>query len=206
MPKYCDFECSSIVTISECFSDIHPCLTKCYYINHDKDQIDYQEKLKLDDDAFNKLKIKVSELINNSNLYYDSHFSTKEDALQIRNTFFSAISELKLVGISIEEKLVDTLADELHSADNETDRYWSKKMLQSGGVFLGYDILGFDHSSFHTYLCNGLDKDISKHYNISINKYGLIENSYSEVVDFAKIIEGKGEYVLWIPFAVHLYR
>ncbi len=50
---------------------------------------------------------------------------------------------------------------------------------QERGSFLRYEILGWDSSSYHSYLCNGLDKDISETHRLRVIDFGIIENSYA---------------------------
>lgn len=59
-----------------------------------------------------------------------------------------------------------------------------------------YDILGWDISGFHTFLCNSLHKELKMP---RFNKHCLLENEFKSVQDFAKQIQGKGEPVEWVP-------
>lgn len=49
--------------------------------------------------------------------------------------------------------------------------------------------------SFHSFLCNELQKMLP---NASFNSYGLLENTFDEVVAFSYQIQGYGEPVEWI--------
>ena len=61
---------------------------------------------------------------------------------------------------------------------------------------LGNDILGWDISGFHSFLCNSLQKELP---DIKFNHIGLPDHDFTEVTRFASQIKGKGEPVEWIP-------
>ena len=61
---------------------------------------------------------------------------------------------------------------------------------------LGNDILGWDISGFHSFLCNSLQKELP---DIKFNHMGLLDHDFQEVAHFAGQIKGKGEPVEWIP-------
>ena len=66
---------------------------------------------------------------------------------------------------------------------------------------IGYDILGWDYSHFHSYLCNALQKEFP---NLKINEIGLISNTFEETAEFARYANEHelGEPVEWIPVSV----
>ena len=75
---------------------------------------------------------------------------------------------------------------------------------KNDGQFIGYDIIGLEWGGFiHSYLCNGLQKDIAEKFPLTVNDYSLIQNPYEQVKEFADYIQGKGEPVYWIPVAMY---
>ena len=71
-------------------------------------------------------------------------------------------------------------------------------------MLLGGEILGFD-GGLHSYLCNGLDKNLRERFAIRWNGWGLIESSYEEMRTFAAFIQGQGEPVDWLPYLLFDY-
>lgn len=197
-PHYISYTCEQILSISECISEVHPSLEGCFWANKQKEQKKYQSLLKLSDDEFICLKQKVGDLFNNHMLDCDSCFKNISDALEVYQKYLKNVKSARMVGISIEEAYLDLYIDELDDS-NITSRQRSEVF----GSLLGYEILGWDYGSFHSYLCNGLEEDIERRCDIQINHMGLIQNCYEEVEQFVKIIEGKGEPVVWLPFAIH---
>ncbi len=61
---------------------------------------------------------------------------------------------------------------------------------------LGFDILGWDICSFHSFLCNRLHEMLP---GVKFNHYGLLEHTFEETVAFSNKIQGYGEPVLWVP-------
>lgn len=73
--------------------------------------------------------------------------------------------------------------------------------------FRGYDVLGFEYGaySFHTFVCNGLDKHFQSRFNISLNVFGLITElkDARRVADYASDESSGMEPVPWFPVAVN---
>jgi len=204
-----ELKCDFIVTVSSCLSEIYPNLTKSFWANHDEEQKLYQKELLLDDSIFKQMKETISELFDNKSLDVDGRFLNLKDAQEFKNSFLSNIPQTKIVGISIAEpqkgdfkKDIETsYPKQIPSTNIDPDM----QALQTGGTFLGHDILGWDTGHFHTYHCNGLHQDIAENFSTTLNKYGLLDNPHCDVAEFAKFIEDMGEPVTWFPFAVHEY-
>lgn len=61
--------------------------------------------------------------------------------------------------------------------------------------------MGWDNNFFHTFLCNSIQTRLS---DAKFNEHGLLSNSYEEVEEFAKKIEGMGEPAIWLPYKLAL--
>lgn len=73
---------------------------------------------------------------------------------------------------------------------------------------IGYDVLGYDWGYFHSYLCNGLEKDIYERLGIKPKHNGLYR-TYDEVVNIINLIDNEivePEPVLWQPWIVCEYE
>lgn len=84
------------------------------------------------------------------------------------------------------------------SSGNSDDREYESS--EAEGEFIGCDIIGWDISGFHSFLCNSLHE---KFDDISFNKYGLLDESFEKVEQMAEKIQGMGEPVNWIPVMIH---
>ena len=67
---------------------------------------------------------------------------------------------------------------------------------------LGNDILGWDISGFHSFLCNSLQEELS---DVKFNHMGLLDHDFPEVARFARQIKGMGEPVEWIPCRIGIF-
>lgn len=145
------------------------------------------------------LKKDVSRLLDDGKIVTDGLFKNRKDAKEIYQNYFSANDAIRIIGISVQAPYDDVLQEELGNSG------WLYTQENVQGKPLGFEIIGWDISGWHSYLCNGLQKIIEEKYLLKVNDQGLIQNSYEEVVDFAKRIEGMGEPVEWVPVAVHDY-
>lgn len=197
--EYISLDCEQILTVSSCISNPHPLLDGSFWMNHDQDQKVYQKLLAISDNEFAELMQVVDDLYNSCRLDGDSRFLRFEDAKLFYKKYLYNMSGMRIIGIAIEDNIRKELEEEIEGWVNAASSF----ELQSIGDLIGYDILGWDYGGFHTYLCNSLDKEISKSYSLEVNSLGVIQNSYQQVKEFAKMIDGKGEPVLWLPFAVY---
>ena len=121
----------------------------------------------------------------------DSRFLRFSDARDFYERFCRAVS-CHVVSVSTFREYYEILAGELKSSNShgrmngEDDR----------SPCLGNDILGWDISGFHSFLCNSLQKELP---DIKFNHMGLLDHDFQEVAHFASQIKGKGEPVEWIP-------
>ena len=129
----------------------------------------------------------------------DSRFLFKQDAEDIYRRYFynrrGVVPGYRLIGIALEEALLPSLEDRIIQK-KEVSRTEERR-------FLGFDLLGWDISGFHTYLCNSLQEELMKRFELKPGRFGLLENSKEEVEAFADAIQNRGEPVEWMPFAVY---
>lgn len=199
-PEYVHLECKKILTVSTCICNQHPSLYGTFWDNHLDEQMEYQKLLKLSDKEFEDMKETVSYLFCEHKLDHDSRFAELLDALNFYHKYLHYVPLLQIVSITLEDAYRDRFLDEIKDSNNIP---FPLKEKPAGGILLGYDILGWDYGSFHTYLCNSLEKDILEKYPLEVNELGFIQNPYMQVKKFAEYIAGKGEPVLWLPFAVN---
>ena len=197
-----------MVTASHCFCDLHPDNTTLFY-----DEMlastpawwtgeNYVEKSKLKtyETSLANLKTKYLQLLDQKRIgLYPDFFSSFQDAKSIQDEFFP---ELQLFSIALNKQHTELFSKELEFKDYKP----IFEEVKIDGDFIGYDILGWDWASFHTYLCNGLEEDLQKEFKLNMNHWGLLDNPFEEVAKFAKSLEGKGEPVLWLPFAVFQHK
>ena len=199
-PEYLSLTCEHVLTVSQCFGDVHPSLVGLlFHLEHDPQQLEYKKSLALSDEEFSKLQEIVLHLYKSHKLDVDGRFVELSDALSFCEKCLYNLPNVKIISIALESAYKDIFIEDAGRCLNAS--FLEKQ--QSNGNFLGYDILGWDFSYFHTYLCNSLHQDISDRYPLELNAFGLIQNHYSYVKEFSEYIDGEGEPVLWPPFAVY---
>lgn len=126
----------------------------------------------------------------------ENRFSRLKDALVFYKEFSEKADGLRIVGQFAAKDIAGRFISENGFCPCEENLV--PKML------LGGEILGFD-GGLHSYLCNGLDKNLRERFAIRWNGWGLIESSYEEMRTFAAFIQGQGEPVDWLPYLLFDY-
>lgn len=199
-PDYIGLNCASILSASECICDFHPSLDGSLWLNHQQEQKAYQETLGLTDEKFDEMKALVCTLHVEHRLDNDSRFLALSDAVSFYQTYLCRLKDLRIIELALEVRDQPLILEE---TEGDTNVAVPLTAIQPGGTLLGYELLGWDYCSFHSYLCNGLDKHIAEKFPLQVNEVGLMQHSYSQVKAFAKHIEHKGEPVCWVPFALY---
>ncbi len=188
----------SMLSVTGCFGDVNPDLNYCFFLNNLKKQRkNYRGKYQLNEQNIKQLEEDIGRLFE-KDLAIDGRFRELEDANHFYNTYFSR-SDCLIVSLSTTEEYWKILQKELtENSDSVADFINGEK---DRTKLLGFDILGWDIAHFYTFLDNALQKELQ---DTKFNQYGLLENSFDEVCDFAKRIQGKGEPVVWIPCRIGL--
>lgn len=193
VPDFPGIKGEEMITVSNCFSGIHPDLTCCYFSNNrKKERTEYYKKWGIDEEKAVMLQNDMHAMFERS-LAIDGRFLNLEDAKRIRRKYFDE-NTCVIVSVSTTEEYYNALTKELRENSSGINNFFSG--LEDKNEMLGYDILGWDYSGFHTFLCNGLHKELDS---IRFNEYCLMENDFELVQNFAVQILGKGEPVEWIP-------
>lgn len=180
-----------ILSVSGCIGEQHP-RWECFVGGWDKKAIqEYQEKLKLNKEQYIKFSETAKRLFDAESLDVDSRFLRLSDARDFYERFCRAVS-CRVVSVSTTREYYEILADERKSG-NSHDRMNGE---DDQNPCLGNDILGWDISGFHSFLCNSLQKELP---DIKFNPMGLLDHDFTEMAGFANQIKGKGEPVEWIP-------
>lgn len=190
-PKFLDNISDKMLSVSGCFGCVHPDLTQCFFQNN-MDKKEYRNVLKLDDTKLSLLQDEIGRLFE-KDIAIDGRFLNKEDAQYLCETYFSALNCI-VVSVSTTEEYFEILKMVLLNSSNGKSTPMSSNVDENEGI--GFDIIGWDISGFHSFLCNNLQKELS---NARFNECALLANTFEEVEKFAHQIAGKGEPVEWIP-------
>lgn len=183
-----------LLSVSGCLAEQHP-LPACFMKSEDKKQSrEYQRKLRMDTEQYKEFSGAAARLFRLNRFDIDGRFLQLSDA-QYFYEKLRAVIPCRIISISTTPEYYELFAEELRNSQSSgqmnggTDRSLS----------LGNDILGWDISGFHSFLCNSLQEELPE---AEFNGLGLLSNEFRDVIRFAGRLEGHGEPVLWIPFRI----
>lgn len=187
-----------VLSVSGCIGEQHP-KRKCFMGGWRKKQSrEYQNFLKLEDVQYKKFSDAANHLFSLKQIDVDGRFLQLSDAQYFHKTYCSAMNS-RVVSVSTTPKYFEILTRELNGSNSHG--------LMSGnadnGLLIGSDILGWDISGFHSFLCNSLQIDLS---GVKFNDLGLLQNDFHDVISYAEQIKGSGEPVEWIPCRIGAYE
>ena len=138
-------------------------------------------------------------------------FASLDVALRVKEEFFSRSVGLVVFGISLSRDDVPHFLDQSTlEADAE---FGVTSVLRRGespsgrGRTLGFDVLGWEHGGFHSYLCNGLEVEFARLLKTSPNPYGFFDrlDDARQCTEHCNVETTGAEPALWMPWRVSLY-
>jgi hypothetical protein len=167
---------------------------------------DVPEELELTEPGFNDLRSWVEKSLSSLDLGWPNVFQNLRAAREFKRRFMPALPGVRLIGLVI---AADDAKEFTPDYEEAGKRMTASRRLppDDAGVFLGFDVLGVEDSgSFHTFSCNGLEKDFAEKLGVTFNDYGLIPNQDQALTaaEYADRDETVAEPVPWR--AVKLYE
>lgn len=187
-----------IISVSNCIGELHPNwqnFAGAYGVRK-AFRASYRNKLKLTEGEFEEFLTDFGDYISAKKLDTSSRFVFLSDAKYFREKYFANI-ECGIVGVSTDENSFNALKSDVE----DTMGYCCLNGEPDTNNSIGYDILGWDYGSFHSYLCNALQEEFPS---LKINEIGLISNTFEETAEFARYLckHELGEPVEWIPVSI----
>ena len=178
------------ISISNCFCNHEPQIFLCHGWKPKGDDQEYINCFS-SKEKYIKMSHEITTLLNKGLFATDGRFLRKEDALYFYKEYFNDSKHI-LVSVCVKDEYINLLGDGFNIEKisvNEID-----------GNIIGYDIIGWDISGFHSFLCNGLQKQFP---DVKFNSYGLLDETYCKTEQMSYSIQGMGEPVDWIPVILH---
>jgi hypothetical protein len=143
---------------------------------------------------------------------WPSCFYSLDAAKGFAADFLAGATGLRLVGLGLHEKHVASFVEESQprepreGAPGIATQLAREQPLAPGGELLGWEPLGWDHG-FHSWLCNGLEREVARERGIRPGAWGLLESAEAaeEVAAFAGREETHAEPGLWLPWVLVEY-
>lgn len=190
-PSYLGINSDSFISVSDCLCDHEPQIVYSHGWKPNGDKPEYINSYFSDKEEYLKMSDEAETLFENDLLGMDGRFMRKKDAVYFYEKYF-AKSGFTLVSASTKEEYAGLTAGNLDIKVFES--------CTAEGELIGCDIIGWDISGFHSFMCNSIHKDFD---DISFNRYGLLEESFEKAEQISEKIQGKGEPVDWIPVIIH---
>lgn len=154
----------------------------------------------------------TTQQINSGSLGWPCVFFSVGEARAFAERFIPRADGLKLLGIGLHASYVESfLADEIPKPSEGTPGVYKaisrRDGLESDGADLGWEVLCYEHGSFHSWLCNGLETEIAKKFEIKPNEVGFIasRDDASAAAEYCGREEVGAEPGLWAPWLVVEY-
>lgn len=209
-PEYMDKNIipDSIFSASSCICDFYPEMTQVW-TDSKKIKNRYISELNFTKSTFDQMEKWIDEEFNRKEFGFPHVFNSVGSAKNFYRKFFLHIPDMKLIGIGLPEEFVEEFQEEFDVPDyfyGVEFNIQNNKCLASDGNILGYEILGYEYGSFHSYLCNSLYKDYSQVFPFKLNQNGFIK-TLEEAIHLSQFTNDEldAEPVLWLPWIVKEY-
>lgn len=205
----------SVLSVSECICTHYPDISILWGKSEVKKDR-YMEQLGLSLNTFQLLEQWIEEHRRTGDVLFPQVFSNLNAAKTFVNRFLNHLPDIRIIGIGLPEQYkVDFLEDVAAFSSKNPEPYAVEKIVSQhlstdmeGSEKIGYEVLGFDSGSFHSYFCNGLEREFSHDFNLSLNSHGLI-HTFEEAdrySDYCNELGEATEAVLWFPWAIFEYE
>jgi hypothetical protein len=197
----------SVITLSNCFTDIAPSDWADGDYNYDDDERSGKAlRFGIPSPAVPALVKMFTEAVR------PQHLSNSFPSLFVARAFYRQCrdeNEVLLLGIGLERSLIPSFRAQLQDDPNGgyglKERLEANVPLEAGGETLGYEPLGYEGTSFHSWLCHNAPVDAQSHFGIQPNKLGLID-MLEDAVRITRHLKTTGaEPAIWEPWLIVRY-
>lgn len=205
----------SVLSVSECICTHYPDIS-ILWGNSEVKKDSYMDQLGLSLTTFQLLEQWIEKHRKTGDMLFPQVFSNLNAAQTFVDRFLNHLPDIRIISIGLPEQYkVDFLEDIAAFSSKNSEPYGVEKMVSQhispdtdGAKKIGYEVLGFDSGLFHSYVCNGLERDFYHHFNTSLNSHGLI-HTFEEAdrySDYCNELGEATEEVLWFPWAIFEYE
>lgn len=169
-----------------------------------------RKNMQLSVDDFGAVQKDFNELFSRDQFGFPNVFMNAEIAREKFHQYFTAVPDLKLLGLGLPESYLEgffaSWPENGFEAVERNGVYQklSQKEICDQSSCIGYDLLGFDGADYCSFLCGSMESEIHEKYGVQYNEYGFItEFAPAERVSQA-IVNGEetAEDGFWAPWLV----
>lgn len=200
----------TILSVSSCLCDVYPDISSVWSTSeNEKDK--YRQNLNIPKNTFQNLIEWINNKSDSGDFGFPNVFNNLESAREFYLNFLCNVQGLNLVGIGLPEEYNNEFAEDA-GITKETyygveKNIFNRCQMESNGTVLGFEVLGYEMGTFHSYICNRLEDDYDKEYGFMLNGSGFI-STIDEARKLAEYTNQEivgAEPVLWLPWVVVKY-
>lgn len=139
-------------------------------------------------------------------------FFALDDARAFARRFIPATVDVFVAGIALPDDLAAVLLATAGPAEGASPSGVDEALRRGepaapGGEALGFEVLGYDHGGFHSFVCNGLERAFRDALGVVPNAHGLYEDEADarRCADHAGSPSTGAEPGLWLPWRFTRY-
>lgn len=192
----------SILSASSCICDFYP--DSSFVFNKSrKIKKKYMKEIGIDFFEYKQMEDWLNKESEN-HFDYPNVFSSPNSANEFRQKFLYNQSGLRIIGVALPKTYKDSFLEEQDLGYGICKNINKAMAIDSHSTILGYEILGYEHGGFHSYLCNGLENQYKNKFNYTLNKNGFIETLKEAQVlaNYTNEEVKDTEPVRWVPWAI----
>jgi len=146
----------------------------------------------LSDENIKSIRQWVDKAFNEKRIGWINVFNDLGTAKEFRDTFFSHISDIRLIGVYFAEPEISDLITEFKPRDENFGQLGLYENLMNRTpevesareTFIGFDIIGIEmDGGYHTFHCHDISADLVEKFGLEPNEYGL----FKEIEDMQSI-------------------
>lgn len=202
----------TLLTATDCICSVHPGEWGLAWTSSPDDVEAIKAKLGLSSENLAAIQNKVQELFDAGQYGLPNVFSTYKAAKRFKEEHLQVL-DCQIVRLSLPEPFLAVCIDEMMPEGNLLESGYlcnlKKKVSDpNSGQILGYEVLCWDTGAFHSFICNGLEKDYEEKLGLKLNPNGLFDDLESAVqaVDYTNREDVGAEPGYWAPFRLSIEK
>ena len=199
----CNVLHEEVISASNCICDFFPDINIAWNKSQ-KAKEKYRIALGIDKTTYDEMESWINEKFE-KDIELSYVFNNYESAFEFYDKFLHHQHDLRIIGIALPNRYIDSFVEEQNDLSYGVGKNINKRIpIDIQNATLGYEILGYEGTGFHSYICNGLQNNYYDKYKLVLNKNGFISN-----LEEANILScytnneiENTEPVLWLPWAI----
>jgi hypothetical protein len=154
-----------------------------------------------------------TQALETGDLAWPGVFLDVDVALRTKARFLSQAEGLVVFGIALPRRLVGSFLDETRPEAGQGEPGVVAAIRRGeppapSGTALGFDVLGWDWGGFHSFICNGLEREFAKVLGVAPNQHGFFDGPVDaeRCAEHCNLETTGAEPALWLPWLVLLYE